>query len=299
MVKIYTNKAHQKKSLTTGMSTTSKQLWPISLSIAFYNNRRFFDLMIAAVLNQSTHDFELIISDDGSRPDIVEHSQKTLEDLPIPAMHLWHDDKGFRKNRMLNWAIHHSHSEYIIFIDQDCLPHPEFVNEHNQNKQNKKVLSGRRMELVPWLSAKLTPEMIQNHFIENNLWWIIPAGSYKKDNNGPKGIYIKSQWLRRLINNKERGLVGCNFSAYKEDLLSVNGFDWRYEGAGTGEDSDIDYRLQLKGITPFSFANAAVQYHVFHPLTKKDKTGEAIFKKVQEEAKAFTDFGLQQQLEGK
>ncbi|MGZ5280254.1 MAG: glycosyltransferase, partial [Pseudobdellovibrionaceae bacterium] len=191
---------------------------PIALSVAFYNNIRNFDLMMAAVKRQTLQNFELIICDDGSKPEVVSYIQQTLEKLSIPALHLWHEDRGFRKNRMLNWGLHLSHSDYMAFVDQDCLPHSEFVREHFEGRQPHTVLCGRRMELTPWLSDLLTAEKVEHGFLEKNLWWILPAGSYMKDNNGLKGIYIRNPWLRQKLNQKHRAIVGCNFSLFKKDL---------------------------------------------------------------------------------
>ena len=269
---------------------------PISLSVAFYNNVRNFDLMIAAVRRQTQKDFELVICDDGSKPEVVAHIQKILEQLKIPALHIWHEDKGFRKNRMLNWGLYYSHSDYMAFVDQDCLPHSEFVREHFEGRQPQTVLCGRRMELTPWVSDLLTPEKVEQGFIEKNLWWILPAISYMKDNNGLKGVYLRNPWLRARMNRKHRPIVGCNFSLFKKDLIDINGFDWRYEAPGTGEDSDIDYRLGLNGVKMKPFVNTAVQYHVFHKLTQKENPNEEIFAGVQARGLATTEHGLREQL---
>lgn len=292
MTEVYHNEAfHQLKD------GTGQVILPASLSIAFYNNIHLFDLMIAAVLRQSTFNFELIISDDGSRPEVVQHIQKKLSQLKIPATHIWHEDKGFRKNRMLNWMIHHSSGEYLIFIDQDCLPHPEFVAEHIKHKVSGGVLCGRRMELTPWVSRLLTPARVADGFIEKNLWWIIPSGMSMKDNNGMKGIYIPEGLIRDRFNTKPRGIVGCNFSVHKSDMIGINGFDWRYEAAGTGEDSDIEHRFRRANVKMIPFVNSAVQYHVFHKLTPKSSVNEGIFSDVLRSMESRTKYGLMEQLQ--
>ncbi len=269
---------------------------PIALSVAFYNNLRNFDLMMAAVERQTLQDFELVICDDGSKPEVVEYIQRRLSTSKIPALHLWHEDLGFRKNRMLNWGLQYSHSDYMAFVDQDCLPHPEFLREHYEARQSKTVLCGRRMEFTPWLSGMLTPEKVADGFIEKNMWWILPAGSYMKDNNGMKGIYVTNPWLRKRLNQKHRPIVGCNFSLFKKDLIEINGFDWRYEAPGTGEDSDIDYRLGLNGVKMQPFVNTAIQYHVFHKLTQKENPNEEIFAGVRARKQIITEHGLREQL---
>jgi glycosyltransferase involved in cell wall biosynthesis len=269
----------------------------VAVSIAFYNNTAVLDLTLAALERQSFQDFEILICDDGSKPEAVQHVQNELNRLKNPARHLWHADLGFRKNRILNWGIHYCTSDYMIFLDQDCLAHPEFVREHVENRKAHSLLCGRRMDLTPWVSKRLTPAKVRGGFIEKNLWWILPTGLYMKDNNGGKGLHLKNQFLRRWANQKERGIVGCNFSVHREDLLKINGFDFRYEGAGTGEDTDIEYRLKLLDVKMIPFVNTAVQYHVYHRLLKRISKNEEIFSQVQSEKKAVTDFGLKQQLQ--
>jgi hypothetical protein len=62
-------------------------------------------------------------------------------------------------------------------------------------------------------------------------------------------------------------MLGSNFSVAKKHLIAINGFDELYTGPGCGEDSDVQYRLSLIGVTGKSLRNLAVQYHVWHPRT--------------------------------
>lgn len=267
-----------------------------TLVISFYKNTRMLDLVLASLETQTFKNFNLIVCDDGSPSDIVKAVHDKLNKLPIPSLHLWHEDIGFRKNRILNWSVQHTQTEYMVFIDQDCILHPEFMHEHITHQKTKSVLCGRRINLTEWVSRLLSPEKIKQHFIENNIWWIIIGGLFMKDNNGIKGVYYKNESLRKSANKKPRGIVGCNFSVAKQDLLDINGFDTRYEGAGFGEDSDIEFRLSLNGVTMVPFCNTAVQYHVFHKLLTRSNENGTLFQEVMNRNKPQTDFGLKQQL---
>lgn len=269
----------------------------VTLVISFYKNTHMLDLVLASIDTQTFKNFDLIICDDGSGPEAVKNVQHKLEQLSIPAIHLWHEDIGFRKNRILNWAIHYCTTDYMVFIDQDCIMHPEFMHEHNVNKKPKAVLCGRRINLTKWVSQLLTPDRIKNHFIQKNIYWIILGGLFMKDNNGVKGLYYRQSWLRQLANKKPRGIVGCNFSVSRQDLIQINGFDTRYEGAGFGEDSDIEYRLSLNGVAMIPFCNTAVQYHVFHRLLTRSNENESLYMEVVKQKKALSDFGLSQQID--
>lgn len=285
MLKVHRNQVSQ---------TPPRQL---SLLVAFYQQLDVLRLLLASLEQQSFKNFELIICDDGSAPEVVASLQAEIAKYSFPILHLWHPDKGWRKNRILNWGIYFARASWLVFVDQDCILHPEFLLEHYSQQDIKVVLCGRRMDLVPWVSRQLTIKSVAAGFLQKNLWWLILVGLGMKDNNGPKAIYLRSPWLRRLVNKKPRGIVGCNFSVAKTKLLEINGFDTRYEGPGTGEDSDIEFRLGLKGVLMRPFVNTAVQYHVYHPLKLRPNSNEQLFAEVKRAQVASTAFGLQQQLE--
>lgn len=283
--KIYSNKELLSKR---GISVSPKA----SLFIAFYNNIEFLDLVLASVESQTFKEFEVVICDDGSRAEAVEYIHQKMKSSSLIMKHIWHEDKGFRKNEMLNKAIKNCESDYIIFIDQDCVLHPEFIKEHFGSKENAAILAGRRLELSHYLTRQLTAKKIKEGFIQKNLWWFLLFLMHRKDNQGLKGIYISNLTFRKFMNRKKRGVVGCNFSVHKGDLLSVNGFDMRYMGPGTGEDSDIEYRLNLKGIKTKSFLHSGVQYHLYHKLQKRLNSNEELFKQVQLENAVITPMGI-------
>ncbi len=113
-----------------------------------------------------------------------------------------------------------------------------------------------------------------------------------KDNNAPKGIRLENPLLKGWAHLKSRGLVGCNYSIHKQDLLAINGFDTRYNGPGIGEDTDVEFRLRLAGIEVQPFTHLGVQYHLYHPLLERPSENANIFSMVQIQKKACTDFGI-------
>lgn len=287
MIQIYSNKQAEKKNQNSEGALAT-------LVISFYKNTRMLELVLASLENQTYKNFEILICDDGSPENIVHQVKHHIDHLPFSCRHLWHEDLGFRKNRILNWAIHYCRSSYMIFIDQDCILHPKFIEEHVQQQQKKTVLCGRRINLTSSISQKLTPEKIRHNYIEKNIWWIILSGLWMKDNNGIKGLYFEAEWLRRWANKKPRGIVGCNFSVFKDDLVAINGFDTRYEGAGFGEDSDIEQRLTQNGVIMRPACNTAVQYHVYHRLLIRSDENEKLFNQIVSEKNIQTPYGLRQ-----
>ena len=251
-------------------------------------------MVFASLEAQIFKNFEVIICDDGSKPEVVERIRAYMKSSPLAIQHLWHEDLGFRKNRMLNQGIRNAKSDYLIFVDADCVLHPKFIFDHVEHKVAGVVLAGRRVDLTPSITRALSRDRVRSGFLQRNFWWIFFAILWMKDNNAPKGIYFNSPFWLRLANRKARGIVGCNFSVHKQVLLAINGFDMRYEGPGIGEDSDIEFRLRLNGVVIKPFTHKAIQYHLYHRLLKRASVNDEIFDQVRASGKSATPFGVAQ-----
>jgi len=263
-----------------------------SVIAAFYNNIKYLKLVLAGFQRQTEVDFELIIADDGSSEEVVREIESFTSSYSFRIKHIWHPDKGFRKNKILNQAILLSETDYLIFIDSDCVPHSNFVEEHLKEKESNTVLTGRRVNLSQKITNELTEQEIRNGFLENQYLKIIEDGLFGKSFDVEKGFYIKNKFLRRTLNKKYRGLLGCNFSLYKKDLLAINGFDERYKAPSIGEDSDVEFRLSLNGVKVKSLNHIAVQYHLYHKLQERLQKNLDLFNEVKISSLAFTPFGL-------
>jgi glycosyltransferase involved in cell wall biosynthesis len=248
--------------------------------------------VLAGFERQTEKDFELIIADDGSTEEVVKEIESIASNYSFRIKHIWHPDKGFRKNKILNQAILASESDYIIFIDSDCVPHSKFVEEHLNEKQENVVLTGRRVNLSQKLTSLLTEGNVCDGFLETNLLRMIEDALFGESNYVEKGFYFENNFLRKLLNKKTRGLLGCNFSLYKKDILAINGFDERYEAPSIGEDSDVQFRLELNGVKVKSLNHIAVQYHLYHKLQERLQKNLDLFEEIKKTRLAFTPFGL-------
>ena len=81
-------------------------------------------------------------------------------------------------------------------------------------------------------------------------------------------------------------------SVHKNDILKINSFDERYEAPSIGEDSDIQFRLELSGVKVKSINHSAVQYHLFHKLQERSKENLELLTQVKKSKLAYTPFGL-------
>ena len=165
---------------------------------------------------------EIIISEDGDSAEMK--SFLSTYNFPVPFQHIFQQDDGWQKNAALNNAIKAANYEYLIFIDEDCLLHPLFIKNHLKFAEPKAVLAGKRIKLGPVFSKAV---------IQNGLTWLmynfwLKYFRLKKDNARffEEGLIIPANKLNEIIIKKLgiSAIKGCNFSLYKEALVSINGF---------------------------------------------------------------------------
>ncbi len=116
---------------------------------------------MASLEQQRFQDFEIIIADDGSSKESTERLNTLIDRSELEFKYVRQEDKGFRRSKILNKAVVESDAEYIMFIDPDCILHPGCMEEHFRYREIKMVIAGRRVDLSPGLSARLTPELIR------------------------------------------------------------------------------------------------------------------------------------------
>lgn len=265
----------------------------LSLIISVYNRAEIVRLVLAAVGRQSMHNFEVIVADDGSGPAVAEviRDFKTRTDISI--VHKWQEDKGWRKNRMLNEAIRAAKSSYLVFIDGDCLPARDFLLDHWTQREDGRVLLGRRVEMSERWANTLTMKKVATGRFERIGLPELLDGAKGTALRLEDGIRLGNRYLRRLSFRKSERILGSNFSLYKKHMIAINGFDEEYEGPGQGEDSDVQYRLSLIGVTSKSLRNLAIQYHVYHKRTTPSPNSLSRFEEVQKSGDPVCRFGLE------
>jgi glycosyltransferase involved in cell wall biosynthesis len=274
---------------------------PVSLIIAFYNKIDLLKFVFAGLERQTFREFEVVIADDGSNPDIVKEITSMKSAFFFPIKQVWHEDKGWQKTKILNKAVMAAEGDYLIFIDGDCIPHPKFIQEHMENRAQNATISGRRILLTQKVSSELTLEKIRNGYLDRLVAFplLVESVFHKKDTQVENMLHIRNKLLRRIfIKEKVRDFWGCNFSVWKKDLLTVNGFDERYVHPGYGEDCDLDHRLRRIGIFPMSKKHLITVFHVYHDHFETNHEPNILLwksKKITNET--YTPFGIIQDQE--
>lgn len=266
-----------------------------SVIVSFYNNVKALKQIISSLESQLNNiSFEVIVADDGSNGEAVQAVDKLIASSPLKIKRVSQLDNGFRKTRALNKAINASESNYLIFIDGDCIPQANFVEDHLSKQEQGVVVAGRRADIPVDLMDKLFSEPRPETFFKRNLFRILFLSLTSKSRNVEKGVRVKTPWLSNFLNRKDKGILGCNFSIHKSDFQKINGFDNRYEAPSVGEDTDIEFRLRGVGLKVKSIFFQACMVHPMHSLLPRPQSVKALFESVKKEKAYIAQNGLKQ-----
>ena len=252
------------------MSTSKKQPETVGVVISTYNNPAWLEKVLWGYTFQTVKNLEIIIADDGSgqpTKDLIKRFQTTSQ---LNIKHVWQEDEGFQKSRILNKAIVQAESEYLLFTDQDCIPRKDFVETHLQFARKGFFLSGGYFKLPMSISQELTHEDIRNESAFS-LKWLFEHG-LKWSFKCTKLFKCKS-WgkLMNTVTPTAASWNGCNASGWKSDMLAINGFneDMQYGG----QDREFGERLWNLGLKSRQIRYSAICLHLDHKRPyKTDET---------------------------
>ena len=267
---------------------------PISLIITTYNRPDALALVLNALTVQTFERFEVIVADDGSKPE-TQQLLKTLR-LPYPLHHVWQQDDGFRAAMARNRAVAKATGSYLIFLDGDCIPRPNFVEQHWKLAEKNCFIVGNRI----LLNQSFSEHVIQQHI---PIWqwsrkqWL-SAYLHKKINRLLPLLHLPFNFLRKTKHEKWQGAKTCNLAVWKTDFLKINGFDEYFQGWGH-EDADLVIRLLRSGIQRKEGRFALPVFHLWHPFCDRtqEQSNQQRLKQILQSQLIFASKGLNQYLE--
>ncbi len=224
-----------------------------SLIVSTYNRPDALFLCLESIKRQKLLPDEVIVGDDGSTDETKEVIEKLQRDYPVPLIHVWQEDKGFRLAMSRNKCVAKAKYEYIIQVDGDMILHSYFVRDHVRFACPGCYIKGGR--------ANITKEKTDS---------LCKGWKFKKINFFTWGLTrrensIHCLGLARFLASKRktRPGLGCNMSFWREDFLAINGYDEFYVGWG-GEDYDLAQRLLFAGKKKLALKFAAIGFHLWH-----------------------------------
>ena len=266
----------------------------ISIIVSTYNSEAWLQKVLWGFNCQIYKDFEVVIADDGSGPKTKALLDEMKKDVFYPIVHVWQEDEGFQKSRILNKAVVACNTDYIIMTDGDCIPREDFVHVHYLNKKPGYFISGGYYMLPMNISKLISEDDIkqQNCF---NINWLKEKGipkTFKNNKLTAKGLVSRFLYAFTPTNASWNG---HNSSGWIIDILIVNGFDERMQYVG--QDRELGERLFNFGIKSKQLRYSAVCVHLDHK--RGYKTSEslaknaAIRKATRTEKKVWTSYGIQ------
>jgi glycosyltransferase involved in cell wall biosynthesis len=257
----------------------------VALCITTYNSPAYLDLTLLSVLKQSILPKEVIIADDGSGESTKLLIEQYKAIFPIPLIHCWHPDEGFRVAKIRNKAILASHCEYIIFIDGDMVLHRHFIRDHIKNSNPQHFIQGSRVLVSKTISEqRLCSKKICFHFFSKGIINRINTLS----------LPCLSKIIMRFYGAKgHTGVRSCNLSFWKQDAMNINGFNEDFEGWGR-EDSEFVVRLLNSGVKRQNLKLGGVGFHIWHPENSQQllHKNQALLEKALENGEKWCKNGL-------
>lgn len=258
----------------------------VSIVVTTYNWEGALDACLASLLCQKRLPDQIVIADDGSREETRALIDQYKAISPIPIVHVWHEDLGFRAAKIRNMAIARTEFEYLISVDGDMVLHPEFVKDHIRAATPGAFCQGKRVVAGPAFSQKIMAEKQYR------------VGFWSPDIRNRKNT-LHLPWISRLFSpyiSHLKGIRTCNFGFWREDAILVNGFNERFEGWGR-EDSDFALRLKMLGLVRKNINFAANALHLFHGKRPLNVENDELLSTTQKEQKIICDVGLDQYLQ--
>jgi len=232
-----------------------------SVIFSTYNSPDWLEKVLWGFFEQTEKNFEIIIADDGSRDETKQLVESLKEQSPVNIKHVWQEDDGFQKCRILNKAILASEGEYLIFTDGDCIPRADFIEQHLRFSEPRAFLSGGYFKLPMNISKEITREDVisQKAF---DVDWLVSMG-LKKTHKTMK-LTASGAWANFLnkISPTRPTWNGHSASCYKEHALAVNGFEETMQYGG--QDREFGDRLIHYGLKPKRIRYSAVCVHLDH-----------------------------------
>lgn len=260
----------------------------LSLIITTYNWKEALEVSLRSAFQQTLLPGEIIVADDGSRSDTGDMVARLAALSPVPVIHSWQEDKGFRLARSRNRAIARAKGEYIVLVDGDIVLEHHFIEDHLGFARPGFFIQGTRV----LLSRELSAQVLTNKAM---LPTFCGRGVENRKN------CLRSHILARLFSLTSRSLTGiktCNFAFYKQAAIDVNGFNEDFVGWGR-EDSEFTVRLLNNGIRRRNLKFNGLAYHLYHPMNDRTRleNNDAILRQTIKRRRTWCAKGLDQYLE--
>jgi len=231
----------------------SRSNMTVSLILSTYNRPQALFHVLESVKSQTILPFEVIIADDGSGPETAALITQMQTNFPVPLIHSWQEDLGFRQAANKNRAAANAKGNYFIFVDGDLVMHPCFIQDNIRMAAPGQFIVNSRV----MLDEKTTNEIYRNNRFALSFFQLMKQKNFK---NG-----FRLPWLSRIIPSKQhyKPCRGGLMAIWRDDFLAVNGLNEDFVGWGH-EDTDLFIRIMNYRLKRRNNKFGGITYHLYH-----------------------------------
>lgn len=264
-----------------------------SVVLTTYEHPAWLEKVLWGYAVQTHRDFELVIADDGSGAGTRAVIERFAAESGLRPVHVWHEDRGFRKCEILNHAVLAASGDYLIFSDGDCIPRADFVSTHLKLREPGRFLSGGYHKLPMDTSHAIGLDDIRSGRCFDAAW-LRARGMPASRRNLKLTAGPRLGALLDAISPARASWNGHSASVARHDALAINGFDERLKYGG--EDREFGERLEHAGVAGKRIRHRAIVLHLDHARGYVTDEGIAFNRGVREETRRlrrhWTEFGI-------
>jgi glycosyltransferase involved in cell wall biosynthesis len=243
----------------------------ISVIVTSYNRPDALGAVLRGLFAQSDSGFELLVADDGSADDTRALVEALGRAAPVPMKHVWQEDRGFRAGAARNRAAARAAGEYLLFLDGDCVPRPDFIARHRHLAERGWMVAGNRILLSESFTREVLAGTVPIHAWTFEQWRAAKARGAINRTLPLRALPLGP--MRKLGRRRWQRVRTCNLGVWASDFSAVDGFDEVFEGWGF-EDSDLAVRLINSGVGRKEGAFATGVLHLWHRENDRAREGE-------------------------
>jgi glycosyltransferase involved in cell wall biosynthesis len=229
----------------------------ISVIVITYNWPQALRRVLRGLARQRERPHEVIVTDDGSDAPTRDVLEQLAPDYPTRLVHLWQPDDGARMSRARNRGIAAAQGDYLVLLDGDMIPRPDFIADHGAFARAGCFVQGSRLLPGEAASARL--------LADDKRRLTVFSRDLDRRRHALRVPWLAQAWARPTVSR--RGIKSCNTAFWRADLLALNGFNEAMTGWGR-EDAELAVRAFNMGLKRRDLRFAALATHLWHPSRK-------------------------------
>ena len=231
----------------------------LSVVVPTFNNAEILPLCLRRILDQTLpkEAYEIVLVDDASTDGTAEIVAKAPQDYPGSRIQCFSNKNNMGPASARNVGIAAARSNLVVFIQDDILVKPDFLQRHVQFHQSFVEKEAALIGLVAFdETLRITPFM---KWLENGHQFdygrLVGEGKTKRSADSDR-VAIE------IIDKPYLTFYTPNLSVKRQFLLENDGFDENLfvPGGAVFEDTELGYRLSQQGLRLFFDRNILVSH---------------------------------------